>query len=60
MSQRKCKNLKYSSHTTSRKSRTLKRLNLRIIGIEEKDSQLKGPENVFNKTMEETSLNLKK
>jgi hypothetical protein len=40
---------------------TMKRPNLRIIGIEEnKDSQLKGLENVFNKIMEENFLNLKK
>ena len=35
--------------------------NLRIIGIEEnKDSQIKGPENVFSKIMEENFPNLKK
>ena len=35
--------------------------NLRIVGIEEnKDSQLKEPENVFNKTIEENFPNLKK
>ena len=40
---------------------TMKRPNLRIMGIEEnKDSQLKGPENVFNKIIEENFLNLKK
>ena len=39
----------------------MKRPNLRIIGIEEnKDSQLKGLENVFNKIMEENVPNLKK
>jgi hypothetical protein len=39
----------------------MKRQNLRIIGIEEnKDSQLKGPENVFNKIIEENFSNLKK
>jgi hypothetical protein len=39
----------------------MKRANLRIIGIEEnKDSQVKGPENVFNKIMEENIPNLKK
>ena len=39
----------------------MKRPNLRIIGIEEnKDSQLKGPENVFNKIIEENFPNLKK
>ena len=40
---------------------TMKRPNLRIIGIEEnEDSQLKGPENVFNKIIEENFPNLKK
>jgi hypothetical protein len=40
---------------------TMKRLNLRIIGIEEsEDSQLKGPANIFNKIIEENVLNLKK
>ena len=39
----------------------MKRPNLRIIRIEEnKDSQLKGPENVFNKIIEENFPNLKK
>ena len=38
----------------------MKRPNLRIIGIEEnKDSQLKGPENIFNKIIEENFPNLK-
>ena len=40
---------------------TMKRPNLRIIGIEEsEDSQLKGPENVFNKIIEENLPNLKR
>jgi hypothetical protein len=35
--------------------------NLKIIGIEEsKDSQLKGPVNIFNKITEENIPNLKK
>jgi hypothetical protein len=39
----------------------MKRPNLRIIGIEENEySQLKGPENVFNKIIEENFPNLKK
>jgi hypothetical protein len=38
----------------------MKRQNLTIIGIEEnKDSQLKGPENVFNKIIEENFPYLK-
>jgi hypothetical protein len=39
----------------------MRRPNLRIIGIEEKeDSQLKGPVNIFNKIIEENAPNLKK
>ena len=39
----------------------MKRSNLRIIRIEEnKDSQLKGPENVFNKIIGENFPNQKK
>jgi hypothetical protein len=35
----------------------MKRPNIRIIGREEgKDSQFKGPENIFNKIIEKTSL----
>jgi hypothetical protein len=40
---------------------TMRRSNLRIIGIEEsEDSQLKGPVNIFNKIIEENSPNLQK
>ena len=40
---------------------TMRRPNLRIIGIEEsKDFQLKGPVNIFNKIIEENFPNLKK
>jgi hypothetical protein len=40
---------------------TMKRTNLRIIRIEEnKDYQLKGPENIFNKMIKENFPNLKK
>ena len=40
---------------------TMRRWNLRIIGIEEsKDSQLKGQVNIFNKMIEENFPNLKK
>jgi hypothetical protein len=39
----------------------IRRPNLRIIGTEEnKDSQIKGPINIFNKIIEETFPNLKK
>ena len=40
---------------------TTRRTNLRIISIEEsKDSQLKGPVNIFNKIIQENFPNLKK
>jgi methyl-accepting chemotaxis protein len=40
---------------------TMRRANIRIIGIEEsKDSQIKGPVNLFNKTIEENFPNLKR
>ena len=40
---------------------TMRRPNLRIIGIDEsEDLQLKGPANIFNKTMEENFPNLKR
>jgi hypothetical protein len=40
---------------------TMRRSNLRIIGIEEReDSQLKGPVSIFNKIIEENFPNLKK
>jgi hypothetical protein len=39
----------------------MKRLNLKIIGIEEsEDFQLKGPANIFNKIIEENLPNPKK
>ena len=39
----------------------MKRWNLRIVDIEEsKDSQLKGPANIFNKIIKENFPNLKK
>jgi hypothetical protein len=38
----------------------MKRSNVRIIGIEEEDSQLHGVENIFNKIIEEKFSNLKK
>jgi hypothetical protein len=40
---------------------TIRRPNLRIIGIEDsEDFQLKGPVNIFNKIIEENFPNLKK
>jgi hypothetical protein len=38
----------------------MKRLNLRIIEIEGEDSQLKGPEKIFNKIIQKNFPNLKK
>ena len=39
---------------------TMRRRNLRIIGVDEnEDSQLKGPANIFNKIIEENFRNLK-
>ena len=37
----------------------MKRPNLRIIGVEEGELQVKGPENIFNKMIEENFPNLK-
>jgi hypothetical protein len=37
----------------------MKRPNLRMIGIEEEDPQIKGPEKTFNKIIEENFPNLK-
>jgi hypothetical protein len=55
------KNCQVPSADTSRKFGTLKRPNLRITGIEEGgDSHFKGPENIFNKIIEENFPNLKK
>ena len=52
---------KKSQTKTFRKSRTLKRPNLRIIGIEEgEDTQVKSTESIFNKIIEENFPNLKK
>ena len=39
---------------------TMKRPNLKITGIEGEDSHLRGPENIFNKIIEENFPNLKK
>jgi hypothetical protein len=38
----------------------MKTPNLKVIGLEVKESQLQGPENIFNKIIEENFLNLKK
>lgn len=53
-------NLKSFGHKTPREIwNTMKRPNLRIIGIEE-NSQLRDPENIFNKIIEENLPKLKK
>ena len=55
----KCK--KFLSQYIQEIQKTMRRSNLRIIGIEEsKDFQLKGPINIFNKIIEEKFPNLKK
>jgi chromosome segregation ATPase len=38
---------------------TMRRPNLRLIGVDEKDFQFKGPANIFNKIIEENFPNLK-
>ena len=51
-------NTKCKKFLTQNIQDTMKRSNLRIIGIEEsEDSQLKGPANIFNKIMEENFPN---
>jgi uncharacterized coiled-coil protein SlyX len=56
---KKCKKLLTQSIQGTKDS--MRNPNLRIIGIEEsKDSQIKGPVNIFNKIIEENFLNLKK
>jgi methyl-accepting chemotaxis protein len=55
----KCK--KFLTQNIQEIQDTMRRLNLRITGIEEsKDSQLKGPVNIINKIIEENVHNLKK
>ncbi|XP_060221820.1 S-methyl-5'-thioadenosine phosphorylase isoform X2 [Meriones unguiculatus] len=54
------KSKKFLTKTIQEIQDNLKRQNLRIIGIEEKeDSLLQGPENIFNKTIEENFPKLK-
>jgi hypothetical protein len=49
-SKKKKKKTKYKKLLTQNIQDTMNRPNLRIIGIEKsKDSQFKGPENIFNK-----------
>ena len=52
---------KKTKNKTQEIQETMRRPNLRIIGIEEsEESQLKGPVNIFNKNIEENFPNLKK
>jgi hypothetical protein len=60
-SERKCKKQKAPNPKHPEIQDTMRRPNLRIIGIEEsEDSQRKGPVNIFNKIKEENFLNLKR
>ena len=54
------KSNKFSSQNIQEIWNTIKRPNLRIIGVEEEELQLKGPENIFNKIIEENFSNLNK
>ena len=55
------KSKKFLAQTTQEIWDTMKRPNLRTTGIEEgKELQLQGPENIFNKIIEENFPNLKK
>ena len=54
------KSNKFSSQNIQEIWDTIKKPNLRIIGIEEgEELQIKGPENIFNKIIEENFPNLK-
>jgi uncharacterized coiled-coil protein SlyX len=55
------KNKKLLTQNVQEIQDTMKRPNLRIMGIKEnKESQLKGPGNIFNKIIEENFPNLRK
>ena len=57
----KVKSEKFQSQNIQEIKDAMKRQNLRIIGIDEKeDSRLQGPENIFKKIIEENFPNLKK
>ena len=54
------KSNKFSSQNIQEILDTIKRSNLRIIGVEEREElQIKGPENIVNKIIEENFPNLK-
>ena len=54
------KSNKFSSQNIQEMWDTIKKTNLRIIGVEEgEELQIKGPENIFNKIIEENFPNLK-
>ena len=54
------KSKRFLTKNTNETWDTMKRPNLRIIEIEEEYSELKSPENIFNKTIVENFPNLKK
>jgi hypothetical protein len=59
--QRKCKCKKILTQNIQEIQDTMRRTNLRIIGVDEnEDFQLKGPVNIFNKIIEENFPNLMK
>jgi hypothetical protein len=61
MENAKCKKDSNSKQEIQEIQGTMRRLNLRIIGVDEnEDSQLKGPVNIFNKIIEENFPNQKK
>ena len=61
MENAKCKKDSNSKQEIQEIQGTMRRLNLRIIGVDEnEDSQLKVPANIFNKTIDENFPNLKK
>ena len=53
------KSNKFSSQNIQEIWDTIKRPNLRIIGVEGEQLRIKGPENIFNKIIEENFPNLK-
>ena len=54
------KSNKFSSQNIQEMRDTIKKPNLRLIGVEEgEELQIKGPENIFNKIIEENFPNLK-
>ena len=58
--QKNVKSNKFLTQNTQEIWDTMKRPNLRKIGVEEGELQLEGPENIFDKIIEEYFPNLKK